>query len=649
MSWASEKQVRHFLSTIEGEFSSCCSVDRMLEILANHLAVFVAGFQSSQAVFCDTQKAPSFPSTIQILDKRDGSETISVATDGPQNGKVIKTHLFEDDSWKVVAILGSRSTSIELQCDFLGNVFSWINLMKPRRNAQFDGGQNDIERERIKEELARFGGDSVPNSEFFRHLTGELDLVLSTAGLNAPQRPNRWAWIGAKPTSDDENSPIYFYQSDGDQRKPTAPELLNPEGEEGILHEVLERGFPSVIWDYQESKSWNLSRTVKERWKQFAKVNRYPHLVYVPVGERIAWQTSVAGENFYDLVTFMRSMSANFSFALLTAFQAALYLEITRYADANPGVFQAGWRDGSPAFDALWEICSRIFLHYPLPLMKMSLFDWENIRFEALDSTDNLSMLLCDAAPKVIRRALSDLRSKEHVDNVLNYGASMMGVFHTLGRPFNYLESTFDYIEENEKGITEYTGKRIKEAKREIAYSRVFSKLETENFNNLERFQNRGFDSECLTQVSGILKKLEEVEYATEVAGLMEFPLSWIFSEPHENTRITVEAEENFRYAAGVGSCSLIVAELIDNAAKYLRTDPDVPKEIGICFDEGFFTVTNPVDVGTLAAVQANIRSGSRKVGKSLNRVIALARIFNGRLTWEITETRYVRFAFHLP
>jgi hypothetical protein len=461
------------------------------------------------------------------------------------------------------------------------------------------------------------------NPKLLLPLIETLDLLTDSDGGRKPSSLPRWAWL-AKTRSDANHQPyVYLYWPS----TLDVPTIVNPDGSGAIVHRVLQERTPRITWNYAENKDWKIPDGVKEDFKRRARADELPHLLYVPVLKWLALQISFGPEDDpLCLLDRGEHLAGLAPVMLLNCFQDALFQLLLELFWDNPALSPE--RIGANSYvrgevDALLQFVLDV---YPVPFLTLATNDQAYPVLEPAGPSDPLAKTFALHGNGAIRRAIDAAVSHAQAKDYRKFGSTVMGTIHTLKRP---LENMLSYTQriESEVALSPDLKQRTREMIEFLNRLGVFTNLEVEALSPLFEANSKTTTSTSATSIIGVLRTAR-YDQSTLTAKLdLTSVTSVVVKDPVRQMPVKLTWDPDAIYPAPAGLMALIIAELVDNATKYLEKHPQLRAQgtVDVALLKSGITVSNPLKAGDKEDVKLRLERGCRTVGRSLNRVHQLA------------------------
>lgn len=394
---------------------------------------------------------------------------------------------------------------------------------------------------------------------FLDHLDG-----LST-GLRLHRQHLRWAWLTRTQTGE-KMRPFILYHL---PRHKETPWLMNPKGEEGLLHSVIGTGGPSLIWNFTDDPAWDLPKDRKEAFFRTVDIKAQPHLFYLPVSRRLAGQI-IFGDDcdhraIFDLADQLRPLAAT---AVSLAFKDAVYFHLlqlrVRLPNLNFREIKAGSKVATEVERLLVDLCDL----YPVQGIRFNSSLPGEQQFVVTTDADGAAQQLAKTANAAAAQAWNTLGTMAEAEEWRSFGTTFLGINHTARRPLDYMLGFVNQVTAGAKLGAELSQKST-DAKQFLERLRILYAIENAHLTVVTQQP----PAERKSMAANPIRHLAELGYFGSnhpkhipASGEIECTdLIW-----QQRVRFVIDAESI--YLMPPASLALIIAELADNAGRYVST-----------------------------------------------------------------------------
>lgn len=416
---------------------------------------------------------------------------------------------------------------------------------------------------------------SMPSSGVEQHrphckpLLEHLEMLgKEVAGTNSRSARLAWAWL-TRSCGGEARRPFILLHLPTEQESPW---LMNPDGEQGIIHRVIGSGAPSIVWHYATRKGWDLPTDRKIAWERWVDSKANPHLLYIPIGPRLAGQMCFgSGCDPREILDEATELQALASSAVNLAFEESIYYHLLQLSVRKPGINWRNTASSGAASREMHALLTSLLDIYPVHGISLDNED-TCLAFASSNLQDKASLQLVGSANRAIQQARDTIAALAETNSWIDYGKTMIGIQHTLRRPIKYM---MDYVEtvapivagdETLRVLTEDT--RVLLRKMDI-----FGALDAAHLSILNEFRDNRPECHVTTCPGAILAHLVAKRYLPEAAARVRDSSAGRLQVPegvHEQI-VAWAWSRAASYPIPTEAAAMLIAELVENAAEYAR------------------------------------------------------------------------------
>lgn len=476
-----------------------------------------------------------------------------------------------------------------------------------------------------------------------------FELLAEAFDPNIDRRINlRWVWISTGVHVKMEYPYIYLLWSDATAK----PSVINPEGNGGMIHDILKDKSPEILWNYTHNDLWKLPRQTREKFALEARADLFPHMMYMPMldMDRLAAQITFGPSDNMSRLFAAGSRLVNIAqVALLSGFQELIFRSLQNLLFEFPS-FSGRRSDFIPMMRSLLQ-----FVNESCPVPRMNVVEDKSLLLKFVPSFPCfISNRFAAHGNEAIKQALHVDKTKSQTENLIRFGSTMMTVVHTHKRPLQHMQS---YVQEISK-LTELPPHIVKDTadmRSVLERAVVFVNLDIEAhravFKKHETILDPGIGTPSDNATAeDVLRLFQEVGY--DSGGLKPnangyFPISAKILDPIHGQNVALKLDMSTGYPAAVGPIALVTAELINNAAKYLSDATELAGQaaVEVSFRESEILVANDIVLGDKERVQLRLETAIKTFGGSLNRAKQWANLTGFDVDWKFPVSTRLEFA----
>ena len=456
-----------------------------------------------------------------------------------------------------------------------------------------------------------------------------LDLIALAEGRPEQRKKMRWAWITHNAVAPQKKPYIYLYAQAGGEK--FSPYLANPDASHGIIHRILEQRIPGIVWDYQNDPGWNIPPDRRKEFCQLAEADRFPHLVYVPVSRRLALQISFGpGDSPTSQLAFANRFRDMAAAVILSSYQEALQTQVTELFTENPGLSLSPGASRTAATADLESMTRLLTELYPVPPIELATRD---LTFAPCDPSDQFAIHAAQYATNTMNQAVQFVHARAQAEQYRRYGATALGVKHTLRRPIQLMQEfvklvAFNHL--NDHPIQVETARMG----RYLTKVEVMTTLDIRNLEAIEAYAHAATSDQPICRCNGnqVVKVLQEAGFfkpkPRKSKAATTTPSQ--FAENWQGFPVMANITEVCSYSAPAESLALIIAELVSNAADFLqrqRLHVERRPKVIVSLDSQAITVENPICGADPGTILTTILSAMGTWGRSVHKVVQLANL----------------------
>lgn len=470
------------------------------------------------------------------------------------------------------------------------------------------------------------------NPKLISPLLEGLEILNDSANGDSPERRPRWVWLAkTRPPTKDSQPFVYLHWPAGrEPGKRELPWIVNPQGEHAIVHAALGEKSPRITWNYSNDDDWAISPENKKIFKRRARADLYPHLLYVPVLRWLAIQRSFGpSDNPLALLDQCEHFAGLAPVVMLNCFEEALFQMILELFMNNPTLNPDRVSTDKRIAAEIKSLIQFVLDFYPVPLLQLVPDQIYPALTPKYDS-DRLANAFSSHGNGAITRALQAASSHAQMRDFQKFGSTLMGTIHTIKRPLEYMRNFANQVK------TEPTSPELQERAVEalnfLARQEAFANLDlaalTPIFEDREKLVN---DHVAPVAILNILRVANYDPQNLSSDLNLTHKNAVTLRDPGQQLPVRITWQSNVSYRGHAGPLALIIAELVDNAAKYLATEPLMGSErvvnVALCNSE--IAVTNPIVLTEKDVIQRRIDDARNTPGRSLNHVLHLGNLMN--------------------
>ena len=437
---------------------------------------------------------------------------------------------------------------------------------------------------------------------------------------NVGQSQLRRVWVSRSFNPDSSFPYIYMQEADSD----SMPEPLNKNGSEGIIHGVLTRKTPELIWNYIYSQKWKHPDETKGKFIKQANPAEYPHMIYFPVMERLAAQITFGpNDDLVKLLNAGHQLAELAPLMLLYGFQEVIYsslLDLLWHCHLEKGT--SGMHESMDFLKFIADSC-------PIPSINVIEHNSGLLEIRPVNEGCQMAKAFAEHTNSAIKHAQETALKMSETEDYKIFAANVMGMTHTLERPLDNMKSYVQSVAAQKK-LSKHLTERSSAMLAFLDGIKVFAKLEVEAFKDAFPLEDKPAAQFNCT-ADDILAVLSRVGYdpaSLNYKNKGHFPKTLLLSDPIRHKRILVKRNAKGKYPAASGPLALIIAELIDNAVKH-SIPYDTPVEL--FFNQTKITIVNSID--DPAEVEDRLNEGCNILVKSLGRIFHVAKMIKFKIT----------------
>ena len=442
-----------------------------------------------------------------------------------------------------------------------------------------------------------------------------------------------WVWTTASRIGDG-HSGILMFVPRGEDSNLADPRLVNPQGDQAIVHRALDQMTSVYRPDWQKAEDWRIPDKEKLRFEEHAQSRK--HIIYYPITDRLALQVlfNITDDFPEGGMGWALSMQKMADYPVRSSFFEAMS-QVVRdiYSEASNVL-----SDPEYGRNRMVELLNQLVEIYPVPRVEAHTTR-THIEFSGTAHDPN-STQFAESANNRLRAITARVEADEARRVYYNLGQVSLGVTHTVNRRSNRVQTfsnrvqaLVESIENDEHRIRNLELERVRDLAQEINRdARVRLAVGELDKRAVEQITSRHLAQACNTAT--VLDILAETGYLASLSdGEEEEPTS--FEEPQWGMKVVTEYR-NGLLQVPPSIFALIASELILNAADYLKkNEASIEAQLGRMPSIDLFitgesvAVKNTLLVGSENAVRVRIEDHMNRPGRSLSKIAAWAQIAN--------------------